>query len=396
MQKRDRDPNAKDCGEIYYTTEGVSNMRRLKGTKNFSPDAGLLWYTAALTGLLLFCFAPLTPPVIGDTAHTEANVEEILPEPVYHDDAVPDLSSEEEAPSAPVFLMQGDCGTDVYRLQTGLQTLGYAVGECSGVYTTQTASAVRRFQLDSGFVGDGVCTAAVSYAIAALSGGGTFNGTDVSRDAICQALQEQGYWSVVSDAQTVDMSDDTRLRNALILFQRTHGLLGSGEADYATLCALGMIRGADVREEMLDSGGAADAAMFDLRCRLLTEALADYVLRYPAAYDLYTLTACAAVLCSRTDDARFPGSFDAVCSAGLTAGMEITDAASQRLPDRNAAERKSRDLLLIRAAEDALRAFLSENGPDAAHGALYVSPAEYPIPQNAAVCIRTENFVFFR
>jgi len=370
-------------------------MRRLMGTKKFSPDARLFWYTAALTGLLLFCFAPLTPPVPEDTAHTEATTEESLPEPVYRDDALPDMSSEENTPTAPVFLMQGDCGTEVYRLQEQLQSLGYAVGECSGVYTTQTASAVRRFQLDCGFVGDGVCTAAVSYAVSVLCGGSALYGEDISGDAVCRALQKQGYWSVVSDAQTEEMSDDIRLRNALILFQRTHGLYGSGEADYATLCALGMIQGADVRVGVSDSG-SVDAAMFDLRCRLLSEALADFVLRYPAAYDLYTLTACAAVLCSRTADARFPGSFDAVCMAGLTAGTDIADAASQRIPDRAAAERKSRDLLLIRASEDALRTFLSEDGYDAARGALYVYPAEYPIPQDAAVCIRTGDFVFFR
>ncbi len=370
-------------------------MRKKMAVKKFSPDTRLLWYAAALTGLLLFCFAPLTPPVLEDTAHTEAIAEESLPEPVYRDDAVPDMSSEEDIAAAPVFLMQGDCGTEVYRLQEQLQSLGYAVGECSGVYTAQTASAVRRFQLDCGFVGDGVCTAAVSYAASVLCGGSALYGEDIGGDAVCRALQKLGYWSVVSDAQSEEMSDDVRQRNALILFQRTHGLYGSGEPDYATLCALGMIQGAAVRVGASDSG-SVDAAMFDLRCRLIAEALADFVLRYPAAYDLYTLTACAAVLCSRTADARFPGSFDAVCMAGLTAGTDITDTVSQHVPDSAAAERKSRDLLLIRAAEDALRTFLSEDGYDAARGALYVYPAEYPLPQDVTVCIRTGNFVFFR
>ncbi len=371
-------------------------MRKLMGTKKFSPDARLLWYAAALTGLLLFCFSPLTPAAERDAVSDADSMPNALTEPSAADGADADSPSEEEAPTAPVFLMQGDSGSAVYRLQKQLQSLGYAVGEYSGVYTRQTASAVRRFQLDSGFVGDGVCTAAVSYAIAALSQGTSLYGADISVEEVCGALQTQGYWSVVSDEQTEPMSDSTRLRSALILFQRTHGLYGSGEADYATLCALGLIRGTDVRADAADGGNAADAAAFDLRCRLLSEALADYVLRYPAAYDLYTLTACAAVLCNRVADARFPGGFDAVCAAGLTAGEVTLEGSPVRIPTKAAAERKSRELLLIRAAEDALRAYLSEDRYDAARGALYVSFAGSPLPSGASVCIRTKNFVFFR
>ena len=221
-------------------------------------------------------------------------------------------------------------------------------------------------------------------------------GADLSDDAVCTALREQGYWSVVSAEQAEEMSDDVRLRNALILFQRTHGLYGSGNADYATLCALGLIRGGEVRCDAAEAGNAADAAVFDLRCRLLSEALADFVLRSPTAYDLYTLTACAAVLCNRCADPRFPGSFDAVCAAGLMSGGERTDASARYVPDSAAVMHKSRDLLLLRAAEDALRAHLSSDGTDSARGALYVLPADRPLPQDVTVCIRTKEYVFFR
>jgi len=369
-------------------------MRKLMGTKKFSPDARLLWYTAAMCGLLLFCFSPLTPPVIGD-AGQPADESAVTTEPDVSVNTVSDTPTDDGAPITPVFLMQGDNGAEVYRLQEQLQSLGYDVGEPNGVYTQATASAVRRFQLDSGFVGDGVCTAAVSYAIAALNDASA-DASDVPASQIRRALQERGYWSVVSEAQTEEMSEDVRQRNALILFQRTHGLYGSGEADYATLCALGLIQGADARAAAAGSE-AADAAVFDLRCRLLSEALADYVLRYPAAYDLYTLTACAAVLCNRTTDARFPGSFDAVCAAGLTAAYgEMTGVSVLRDAGKDTAERRARDLLLLRASEDALRAHLSGNGYDAARGALYVYPADCPLPRDAAVCIRTKGFVFFR
>ena len=369
-------------------------MRKLTDTKKFSPNIRLLWYAAALSGLLLFCFSPLTPPVNADTS-SDTDTPAAITEAVLYDDTEAVILSEDEEDAAPVFLMQGDCGADVYRIQQQLESLGFAVGACSGVYTQQTASAVRRFQLDSGFVGDGVCSAAVSYAIACLSGTDMY-GVELSEEAVCTALREQGYWSVVSREQTEEMSDDIRLRNALILFQRTHGLFGSGTADYATLCALGLIRGMEVRTDAAEDGISADAAMFDLRCRLLSEALAEYVLGCPAAYDLYTLTACAAVLCNRCADPRFPGSFDAVCSAGLMSAEDRNDVPVPYVQDSSAIIRKSRDLLLLRAAEDALRAHLSSDTSDFARGALYVLPANRTLPQDAAVCIRTNGFVFFR
>ncbi len=369
-------------------------MRKLTDTKKFSPNVRLLWYAAALSGLLLFCFSPLTPPMPGDTVPTTDSTANAV-KPYLQDDTEAVILSDDADESTPVFLMQGDCGAEVYRIQQQLESLGYAVGACSGVYTQQTASAVRRFQLDSGFVGDGVCSAAVSYALACLSGTDIY-GTEITADAVCTALREQGYWSVVSAEQTEDMSDDVRLRNALILFQRTHGLFGSGTADYATLCALGLIRGMEVRTDAAEDGISADAAMFDLRCRLLSEALADFVLRCPAAYDLYTLTACAAVLCNRCADPRFPGSFDAVCSARLMSDADDADPSARYAQDSTAVIRKSRDLLLLRAAEDALRAYLSSDTSDFARGALYVLPADRPLPQDVTVCIRTKGFVFFR
>ena len=72
-----------------------------------------------------------------------------------------------------------------------------------------------------------------------------------------------------------------------------------------------------------------------------------------------------------------------------------TDTASDA-QDSSAIIRKSRDLLLLRAAEDALRAHLSSDTSDFARGALYVLPADRTLPQDAAVCIRTKGFVFFR
>lgn len=371
-------------------------MRKLMDTKKFSPNGRLLWYAAAWMGFSLFCFSSVMPQdasAVSDQEDACIVLEtQTAPAIPVADDMAEDVSSS----SAPVFLMQGDCGADVFLLQSQLQSLGYAVGDRMGVYTQQTASAVRRFQLDSGFIGDGVCTAAVSYAIASLSDGLGAFGTEISEEEVCRILQTEGYWQPVPDAQTETASDDVRLRNALMLFQRTHGLYGSGEADYATLCALGMVSRDDAAMLLSGSGTAADAASFDLRCRLLAEALADYVIRYPAAYDLYTLTACAAVLCNRVGDARFPGGFDTVCDAGLEEEERTDRTVRGRKPDREPVMKRSRDLLLIRAAEDALRSHLTTPQNDAAHGALYVYPADRIVPEGARICLQTRKFVFFR
>lgn len=368
-------------------------MRKPTHMKKFSPDAAVLWYLTALAGLLLFCFVPLMPENAGGPPAAEP--AEVSDGPTSGDGmtasgaVIPGETV--TADVRPVFLMQGDCGAEVYRLQTQLAELGYDVGDCSGVYTQQTASAVRRFQLDCGFIGDGVCSAAVSHALAYLVGGMSGDGDAVSEDELCRALEAAGCWNPIADSGGEAVPQDIRLRNALILFQRTHGLCGSGQPDYATLCALGLAHGwqgtaAD------DSWMAAEAAQFDLRCRLLCEALADYVLRCPAAYDLYTLTACAAVLCNRVEHADFPGSFDAVCRAGLA----LPAGETVRVPQAEAVEQRSHDLLLLRAAEDALRAHLSGGGGDLSRGALYVLPAGTALPPDAALCLSTGHFVFFR
>ncbi len=376
-------------------------MRKSKDTKKYlsavRPYGRPLWYAAALTGLMLFCFAPLSRTMEEDAAFSSVGTASAPPFDTAVPDTVPaEAVSNPELLTSPVFLMQGDRGEDVFRLQTWLTALGYDVGDLGGVYTLQTASAVRRFQQDSGLIGDGVCTAAVSYAAACLNSGRWEYGTETGEEQLCAALRDSGCWTEDDGTASASLSRDARLRNALILFQRTHGLYGTGEADYATLCALGLVRGADILAGSSDSGAAADAALFDLRCRQLAEALADYVLRYPAAYDLYTMTACAAVLCNRTEDVAFPAGFDAVCARGLSSDDEKRSGTSRLAIRADAVEQRSHDLLLIRAAEDALRAHRSSSGEDASRGALYVCPADRPLPQDARICIRTKHFVFFR
>lgn len=364
-------------------------MRKRKHIEKFSADGRVLWYAAALCGMLLFCLAPILPGTGAGTETGNETAEAARSMPPAPPGSTADSAStgagavaEVGDPVTPVFLMQGDCGEAVYRLQTQLYTLGYDV-ECSGVYTQKTASAVRRFQEDCGLPADGVCTASVSYAAAVCSDAADGQSAAVTEEQLCRALRGAGCYDG-AEARG-DGIDAQRLRNALILFQRTHGLCGSGTADYATLCALGLSDG-----RWGDAGfGDAAAARFDLRCRLLSEALARFTAAYPRAYDLYTLTACAAMLCNRTEDDGFPTSLDAVCAV-FPGGAEAPVSGA-------AITARARDLLLLRAAEDALTAHLTDPaGADAAHGALYVCPADRTLPAGAVVCMRTSDFVFFR
>lgn len=369
-------------------------MRKRTHTQKILPDTAMLWYLTALAGLLLFCLIPILPTESRQIDPLSA--QDDMPGAELADtDGDIAVGMQSDSPTSdplPVFLMQGDCGADVYRLQSQLTVLGYDPGDCTGVYTKETASAVRRFQLDCGWIGDGVCTAAVSHAAAYLSGEGYVPASAVSEEAVCAALAEAGCWNPAGDAAADRLPQDIRMRNALILFQRTHGLCGSGTTDYATLCALGL-GGEIFPRGSAETEAAAAAAVFDLRCRLLAEALAEYVLRYPAAYDLYTLTACAAVLCNRTADAGFPDSFDAVCDGGLALhGTPYTGDVSGTA----VISRRAHDLLLLRAAEDALRAHLSGSGCDLSRGALYVIPAADVLPADAEICLFIRNFVFFR
>lgn len=356
-------------------------MRKTTDANKFSGRGGFCLFAALL--LVSFLMLVMLP--------ADAEKREILPA-VPAVPAVPteqaeaaavEVTDEEDVTTCPVFLMRGDSGEGVSRLQRQLQLLGYGIRECSGVYTPETAAAVKAFQRDCGFLADGVCTAAVSHAASYLSGEEITARmqNEVSEALLCRMLEQAG--CCAPDEENI--GDAGALRNALILFQRTHGLYGSGRADYATLCALGVITDETLFDGMTD--GDAAAVLYDLRCRMLSEALAHFVLAYPAADDLYTLELCASMLISRMNDARFPGNLDAVCR------MFVSELPTVRQADAGA---RARDILLLRAAEDALSCFYETGRDGSARGALYVCTSETPLPPDAELCIRTRDFVFFR
>ena len=88
---------------------------------------------------------------------------------------------------------------------------------------------------------------------------------------------------------------------------------------------------------------------------------------------------------------------DHIGTKDLHAGEDhLYAGTSCHVPDWNTVVKRSRDLLLIRAAEDALRSYLTSSGTDIARGALYVYPADCPLPKDAHICLHTGDFVFFR
>ena len=370
-------------------------MRKRTRMQKFLPG------TAVLSGGMISVLLLGAVLAAGDTARELPDRRSLQPEePAAEMAQVPEMTETAEVPEAgeaaqetaaeassyPVFLMQGDRGEAVYRLQRQLAALGYETGGLTGVYDLATAKAVRRFQEDTGFVCDGVCTAAVAYAAAYLAQEGAVT-ADVPQKTLCGALCRAGY---LEDGEG-DVPPQT-VRNALVLFQRTHGLCGSGEADYATLCALGI--GAEMggifpltRTEA-SPDPAESSALTDLRCRRIARALAEFLAYTPDAYDLRTLTMCAAVLCARTEDVRFPASFDAVCALGLIIKEETHDGSAR-------GTFRADDPLLLRAAEDALAAW-ERGARDGAFRALYVTDAENGLPPGAVLCARGEGVLFYR
>lgn len=350
-------------------------MRKTTDANKFCTRRGGVFFCAVLTVLLVLTVIPTTQSAVDDAASP------VVQNPL---EETTSAAAEGAGGDVPVFLMRGDSGEDVRCLQRQLQALGYDVGVCSGVYTLQTAAAVKAFQRDCGFAADGVCTASVRHAAAYLTRDAAASEWEnsISEDALCRALETAGCCAP-DDTQ---ISGAEALRDALFLFQRTHGLAGSGVADYATLCALGMVSGAALSDGLTDSA-AAEATVYDLRCRMLSEALAHFVLAYPAANDLYTLEVCAAMLLGRLADTRFPPSLDAVCTMFSSelpfVGAQDIGAYAGSLP-------------ILRAAERGLSAFADANGASAARGAVYVQPKQKPLPEGAVVCLSTLHFVFFR
>ncbi len=251
-----------------------------------------------------------------------------------------------------VFYVTGDTGENVLALERALMTLGYDVGNADGIYSSQTAAALRRFQSDRGLQADGICTEALCHTAVSLAGSGHVREKTVSQGILADALYRAGCLS--EENARASVQNRQILRDALILFQRSRGLRGEGESNYATLCALGL-GGVFVYEE-----DSAD----DLQIYLIASYLARFSACYPEEAELHTLICVASSLYNR---AVLLGAgeplFSVVCSAPIVGETETIGNA------------KAPNALCLRAAEDALLRL--SNGTDPVRGATEYCHASY-------------------
>lgn len=272
-----------------------------------SPNASLYAFSALLLVMLVGCllFWNLSDRKTAGVAVT-ADAEQTDDVPTEEEGEWDDGAWEGETADVPVFLSRGDRGHAVTAVQDDLRILGYDPGDKTGIYTLATASAVKRFQEDMGLNADGICTGAVSAALSYFAKGETMimegeENSESLSEPLRTALTTAG--CLAADNAVCDgIVTDGTLRDALILFQRTHGLCATGNADFATRCALGLF----TPETICD---AASAAVYDLRVMMLVGALDGIRRACPEADDLCTLTACAEILLTDAD------ALAAVCAA---------------------------------------------------------------------------------
>lgn len=392
-------------GKFSIASAPVRRVRKAKKQRYGRRLTGCVYAVLIMLISLLSAPMPARTPAAGSAADDTPDDAPLIPE------------TEAQIP-IPVFLSQGDRGRDVCALQEKLCALGYDPGGITGVYTLATASAVKAFQEDAGLCSNGICDAAVSACLdaAAVRQSAARQSGDklpsVSTQELLSALAAAGCCpDYMPDAENAVSLE----RRALTLFQRTHGLCGTGEINDATLCALGLRCG-----ETDTSSDAVHGAVRDMDISLLVRALASFRAENRSAGsmrtggmrgdDLCILTACAEVLLNRTRSPLFPDTLDAVCAQGVLTGLPAGSVCAASYTGMYGGGTESKDAwsgsdtaLLLRAAENALLLYprtgtgsqnVSRDG--IARGALYVyRAADVPQPCEAAG-VRIGDFVFSR
>jgi peptidoglycan hydrolase-like protein with peptidoglycan-binding domain len=133
-------------------------------------------------------------------------------------------------------------GADVRVLQTALSNLGFSVGGIDGHFGGRTESAVRAFQGRFGISVDGIVGRSTKTAIAGLEHDPSDSevlSVGARGDAVRnlqQKLNEKGFAAGASDGIFGPMT-----LNAVVTFQRHHGLWVDGLVGPRTKTTLGMV-----------------------------------------------------------------------------------------------------------------------------------------------------------
>ena len=125
-------------------------------------------------------------------------------------------------------LQLGSSGEDVRKLQHALTQLGYEPGPIDGVFGSQTKAALMTFQRDKGLIVDGIVgpkTAAVLNRALVLPAYLRLGSRGPEVEVLQAFLQQAGYYPGPIDGVFGPVT-----REAVISFQRDHGLLPDGVA----------------------------------------------------------------------------------------------------------------------------------------------------------------------
>ena len=334
----------------YFTTTDASKKRktgnverlflkkrsREKKRHSFIYDSALFALPLLCGMILLFLLPSYPKPLASTVVQTFAQRDTALA-PMER----PVSAFCEDGAYLSVFYVMGDRGEDVLALENALTALGYDVGDADGIYTHQSARAVRRFQSDRGFSPDGVCTEALCHTAISLAASGDAQQKTVSNEILADALFRAG--CMTEEQALASAQNGQYLRDALILFQRSQGLNGVGEVNYATLSALGL-GGIFVYTEDIEPS--------DLQTYMIASYLARFSDCYPKDADLHTLICVAASLYNRAvQDGGGAPSLSVVCSAAILG--EKSSIGNALAPNA----------LCLRAAEDALLRVAAGNDP---------------------------------
>ncbi len=275
------------------------------------------------------------------------------------------VSLEDDIETHPVFFCAGDSGAAIKQLEDDLSVLGYDPGTCDGIFSLDTAKAVRAFQRDTGLPENGICSAAVLDALHSIYRQYDDPWSAVPSDSLAAALENTGCLKRGASAS---------LRDALLLFQRTHGLCGSGQPDYATLCALGLC--GSNQNNALPTDAKQDQN--ELQIYLLASYLARFSHMYPQACDLRSLTCVAATLLNRLQTPEIHGSLSILCAE---------NEPSVPIP-------VTPDALHLHAAEDALDSYA--RGIDPTGGAQYYTFSGDALPPKYTITRTLKSIIFYR
>jgi len=238
-------------------------------------------------------------------------------------------------------LYWGARGQDVREIQSRLKQWGYYKGSLDGIFGKDTYDAVVRFQRKNGLKVDGVVGSRTKAALGIIEE--ATRKPTYSKD-VAEAQRRLKQWGYYTGS--VDGIYGPKTYNAVVKFQRKHGLKADGIIGPATRTALGITKAAASRSYSSTSKGVS---------RNDDVTLLAMAINGEARGEPYTgQVAVGAVILNRVRHPSFPNSIPGVIYQPLA--FEAVDTGELYKPITNSAYKAARDAL---------------NGWDPTGGAIY-------------------------